>query len=284
MSAKNVRIVFSKPDESSGFFSNYFSMLTTIHVCVNNGLLPYVDCSNTWFNPTCDFDKNTVLDKSINPWNWWFIQEESEENRKYPETGITRGNLSHTPKEFIVNPILPELRAVAHTYCKIKSHILEEEEVLYKHYIEGKTTLGILARGTEMLFSHQEHSKVAIETWPSVIKYLLEQNPSIENIFLVSDDIKIIEKILEAYPQVKYIKHFFRSTDKTEHKLRPVFVPWWLYPLDGDILEHRKRIGEECLIQTRLLSKCDYFVGSYSGMTNAVNFFRETPFKNNYII
>lgn len=282
MSVNYGRISFSRPSDSGGFFSNYFSVLSTMGICLSRGLIPYVDATNTWFNPTCNFIDDSVSDVTINPWDWWFIQEK-EEGATFVELGLDRGGITHVPSEFSNYYALPLMREVADRHCKIKFNILEEEELLYEQHIKNKNTLGILARGTEMLVHHPEYPKVFPSTWPGVIKFVLDRHPDIGNIFLVSDDRRIIESVLEAYPEVKYLEHFFRSSNQTEEELSNKVSPWWLFSPDGNP-DHRKRVGEEALIQTRLLSKCNYFVGSHSGMSNAVNFFRKIPFKANYLI
>lgn len=276
------RISFSAPSDSGGFFSNYFSVLSTMGVCLIKNLIPYVDSTNTWFNPTCDFENDIVLDSNINPWEWWFIQNK-EEGRGVVEVDLDRGGITHNPRQFPEHPNIPIFRAIAKDFCKIQPHILDEEQVLYEKYIEGRSTLGVLARGTEMLVNHLEYPKARAEAWPEIIKHCLDQNPDINNIFLVSDDSRIVESILAAYPQTKYLENFFRSTNQTEEQLANKYSPWWLFSPNSDP-NHRRRIGEETLIQTRLLSKCSHFVGSHSGMSNAVNFFREIPFKANYLV
>jgi hypothetical protein len=276
------RISFSKPSDSGGFFSNYFSVLSSIGLCVIKQSIPYVDSTNTWFNPTCDFKNDLVTDTTINPWEWWFIQNK-QEGKEIVEIGLDRSGITHNPREFTGHPNLPIFRRIARDFCKIQPHILDEEAMLYERHIERKVTLGILARGTEMLVNHLEYPKAPAEAWPEIIKYCLNQNPDINNIFLVSDDRRIIESVLSAYPQTQYLENFFRSGNQSDEELADKYSPWWLFSPTGDP-NHRKRIGEESLIQTRLLSKCPYFVGSYSGMSNAVNFFREVPFKANYLV
>jgi len=276
-------ITFSSPSDSSGFFSNYFSVLSTMKDCVVQNLIPYVDATNTWFNPTCDFQNNTVSDSSINPWDWWFVQNTKEQSNPFIEVSLNRHHIPHVPKDFMRLPDRSEFKVVANHYCPIKSHILEEEESLYKKHIEGKNTLGILARGTEMLVHHLEYPKTSANIWPEAVRTCLEQYPDIDNIFLVSDDKNIISSVVSAYPQTKYLEHFFRSTNQTEEELSDKYKPWWLTSPDNNP-NHRRRLGEESLIQVRLLSRCNYFIGSHSGMFNATTFFNETPFKHLYLI
>lgn len=272
-------VSFSRPSESSGFFSNYFTVLSSMKEALDVNLLPFVDTSKSWFNPTCDFENDTVIDSSINPWDWWFVQ--NKEGALAKSIGICRDHIIHNPRYFVEQPNLPYFREVAQKYCIIQPHILHEEEILFDGLIKGKTTLGVLARGTEMLQHHLEYPKIAAQEWPKVLKFCLDQHPDIDNIFLVSDDGEIIESLISAFPQIRFIPHFFRSTVQTREAFKNAKEPWWLHSLTGD-MSHRRRLGEECLIQARLLSRCDYFLGAHSGVTNAAHFFRNGPFKHSY--
>lgn len=178
---------------------------------------------------------------------------------------------------------MPHFVYLADEYCAIQPSILEEEDRLAKEYFEGKTTLGILARGTEMLTHHLEHQKVTIESWPRVVAHCLKNSPDVDNIFLVSDDRRIVESILDAYPETKYLPDYFRTTIQIEEEFKTGKEPWWLKSPTGDP-NHRKRLGEECLIQTRLLSRSQYLLGTYSGMTNAARFFKKGDFDHLYLI
>jgi hypothetical protein len=283
MKTKYGYIEFTDFSQGSGFYSNYFSVLSTIQDCTTKKLKPYVDASNTWFNPTYNVKDNTVSDLSINPWDWWFIQNKKEDITSSVKVGINRQHINHRPDFFVFSKSKSRFKALAKEFCAIKSYILEEEELLYKQYIENKNTLGILARGTEMLIHHPEYPKVITSSWPEIIKLCLSQNPDIDNIFLVSEDKEILKSIVNAYPETKYLEHFFRSTTQTRAELSHKGAPWWLSSPNGNP-NHRKRLGEESLIQIRLLSRCNYFLGSHSGMFNAVNFFNEIPFKEIYLI
>jgi hypothetical protein len=274
-------VAFGRPSESSGFYSNYFSVLSTIRQVVEQDLTPLINTTNSWFNPTCDFKEDVVTDPSINPWDWWFEQDLQEGN--ITPIGIERKFIFHNPSHFLTHTDLPYFRTLADKYCKIRSHILQEEEELHKWFLKGKTTLGILARGTEMLQHHKEYPKVGPQDWPGVIKFCLEQHPDVDNLFLVSDDVEIVKNILIAYPQVRFLSHYFRSSVQDKESFQNANEPWWLHSPNGNP-DHRRRLGEECLIQARLLARCQYFVGAYSGVTNAAHFFNNEPFRRSYLI
>jgi hypothetical protein len=275
-------IRFNNPGDSGGFFSNYFSVLSTLAICLKYKLIPYVDTSNTWFNPTCDFEQNKVQDSDINPWDWWFEQSLKSVNDAY-EIEIFRDFISQNPLTFNTQANLDYFRDLADNYLKIQNHIIEEENLLYEKYLKNKTTLGILARGTEMLLYHPEYPKVKLQSWSEIIEIYLNKNPHINNIFLVSDDNEIIDTIISKFPETIYLKHFFRKTNQPKEMIDNRFMPWWLISPTNDP-NHRKRLGEECLIQAKLLSRCEYFLGTCSGISNAVQFFNNNKFIKSNII
>jgi hypothetical protein len=269
-------------DKSAGFFSNYFSILSTFVSCLGEGLHPLVNTANTWFNPTYDFEKGVALDATINPWNWWFEQKSMTDGEFY-KVPIQRRHINQHPAHFVKETDFLYFRDLADKYCKIHSHILQEEEELYKWFLKGKTTLGILARGTEMLRHHKEYPKVEPQGWPKYIEFCLEQHPDIDNLFLVSDDMEIVNSIVTAFPQARFLPHYFRSSVQAKDLFQNANKPWWLHSPD-DNPNHRKRLGEECLIQAGLLGRCQYFVGAHSGVTSATHFFNKEPFKMSYLV
>lgn len=275
-------IRFNNPGDSGGFFSNYFSILSTLVICLKNELIPYIDASNTWFNPTCNFEQNNVQNSDINPWDWWFEQSLESVNDAY-EIEIFRDFISHNPLTFNTQLYLNHFRNLANNYLKIQNYIIEEENLLHEKYLKNKTTLGILARGTEMLLYHPEYPKVKLQSWPEIIEVYLNKNPNINNIFLVSDDNEIIDAIVSKFPETIYLKHFFRKTNQSKEMIDNKFMPWWLISPTNDP-NHRKRLGEECLIQAKLLSRCEYFLGTCSGVSNAVQFFNNNKFIKSNII
>lgn len=275
-------IRFTNPRNSGGFFSNYFSALSSSERCMRNNLIPYVDATNTWFNPTCNFEQDTVDDFTINPWNWWFKQSLDKEGLLY-EMGIDREPIVHNPLTFNTQTNLDYFRGISDTYFQIQDHILEEEEIFYRKYLENRINLAILARGTEMLLYHPEYPKVKLQDWSNIVEMYLKENPNIDNIFLVSDDNEIIDTITNKFPDTVYLRNFFRKTTQSSELIKDRYMPWWLNSPIGDP-NHRRRLGEECLIQARLLSRCQYFLGTCSGISNAVQFFNSNNFIKSSII
>lgn len=275
-------IKFNRPSDSGGFFSNYFSALSSSGVCIAEGIIPYIDCTETWFNPTCNFEEDTVSDTTINPWNWWFKQSIEPGSIVYG-IPLDRTPINHNPLTFSTQHSIDYFRAIAKDYFIVRDNILEEVEFFYKKYLENRINLAILARGTEMLVYHPEYPKVQLHSWADIIEKYLVDNPDIDNIFLVSDDSDIVNVIVEKFPDTVYLKHFFRKTTQSKEEIENKNKPWWLFSPTGDS-NHRKRLGEESLIQALLLSRCQYFLGTCSGISNAVQFFNSNNFIKSTII
>lgn len=278
--------IISFPDSRAGFSSDYLTVVTTYALCINSDLKPYVDTSNTWFNPTFNFEKGGAEDLSINPWNWWFDQQELDPTIPTHNIGYDRSLLSHDPRIFMSQNGVLLYSAMADVYFPPKQYIQDTIDNFYRENLLGKTVLGVVARGTENLHYHSEYPKVYANEWPDRIQQHLDLYPEIDTIFLgICDDNEILDAILERFPNAIYLKDMFRKTTQTqEDVLGNPKKMWWVTPTEGSVYDHRKRLGEECLVATKLLAKCDYFLGACSGMSNLAQFFNKKEFKASHII
>lgn len=279
-------VIISFPGASAGFSSDYLTVVSSYVLALNSNLRPYVDTSNTWFNPTFDFEKGVAEDSTINPWNWWFDQEELDTSIPTHNMGYSRDLIGHNPGMFMSQPGILLYAAVADSYLKPKQYIEDKIEKFYNENLLGKNVLGVVARGTENLFYHPEYPKVGANDWPDRIQEYLDKFPEIDTIFLgICDDNEILDAILNRFDNVVYLKDMFRKTTQTEEDvLGNTKKMWWVTPLEGSVADHRKRLGEECLVATKLIARCDYFLGAYSGMSNISQFFNKKQFKCSHIV
>lgn len=282
---KRCKIKFD--NTSAGFSSDYLTIVSSMVIALNQGYLPFIDSSNTWFNPTYDFPNKKVQDVNINPWDWWFDQSTEGIDENTPSFWIDRGVLRHNPINFMNQPTIDLCMETSQEHIKIKKYILDKIDRFYDENLKNKTSLGIVARGTEMLNAHPEYPKIQAEQWPHIIKEYIQNHP-IDVIFLVCDDNKILNSILNSFDNVIYLKDMFRQTTQSQQEINKTHNDeggvWWLTPLKGNILDHRKRLGEESLIATQLASRCDYFLGSCSGLSNLSQFFNNKKFKFSKIV
>lgn len=266
------RAFIKLPNHGSGFFSNYFSVLSMIIEANNKNLKPYVDLSNTaWveeYNPYID---NSPRQNSENPWDWWFDQEDLNPNDDFIEINYTRSNFDQNTKVW-KRKDLPNAKNIAKKYIKIKKEILEQVEYIYREYFDNKNVLGIMARGTEMNNIHPEFGNQNIDSWIKKTNRIINKHPNIDLLFIVSEDSEYIKIFLDNFKNVFYLKDIFRRTDESlEYTVK---YPLWPC-LDINRKNHCKKLGEEMLIQALLLSKCKYLIAKQCGTSSAAIFYSD---------
>jgi len=271
----------------SGFFTNYFYMLGFIYDAVNMGLKPYVNLNNTAFiedfNP---YDKNGQLYSEDtfmnhlpkdppNTWEWWFEQDALKDDDIIINIP---NNYSFNQRDKLWNrPDIPRFKQIANEYIHIKPHILNQIDNYYDSFLKNHIVLSVMARGCEMNLTHPEYGNQTIETYMRGTSETLKAHPEIDLIFLVTEDSNYIPIFLNKFPNTQYLKNVFRRTTETiEYMNRYKFWP----NLSSSRKNHRRLLGEECLVQTLLLSKCDYLVAKQCGTSSAAIFYANENLKD----
>ena len=100
------------------------------------------------------------------------------------------------------------------------------------------------------------------------IRKVLEERPEITKLFIVSEDTDYIELLTKEFPNSYHVPGVFRRTDETMEYVNRVHC----WPNVSTKREnHCKLLGEEVIIQTKLMGKCKYLFGRLSGVfTGAV--------------
>jgi hypothetical protein len=258
------------PSYGYGFFSNFFRILDHIKVCTEQGLEPYVDCSHTaWCNGFNPFKDKDAPPNSENPWDWWFEQEPLT-------TEPTKVELDHLifmhHTQVWKRPDVPEFRKVFRDHVNIKQHILDRIESIYNAEFKGKVVLGVMARGCEFNAGHPEFGNQTIDTWLNKTHEVLQEHKDIDRIFLVTEDSLYLKHFDTDYDNVFYLRDVFRRTDETLDYMNKYNL--WAIIADKRP-NHRKLLGEECLMQALLLSKCDYLICKICGTANGAIFFSD---------
>ena len=251
-----------------GFFSNYRMCLETL-IFLNKGNSlgkPYISWKKTtWvenFNPF----ENKICTSNENPFDWWFDQEIPN---KADSIHIIRGPkpgsiIDHSKHYFYEKDFLNLQQNVDKLYIKPKKHILDKINEIYDKEFKNEVVLGVVARGSEYNVLHPFYGVYGIDHYISEIKKVLESNPKITKIYVVSEETDYIEKINNAFSNVFYVPNVFRRTDETEEYITKVHC--WIN-VSKKRKNHTIQLGEECIIQTKLLGKCDYLCGRFCGLT-----------------
>jgi hypothetical protein len=264
------RAYIKLPSYGYGFFSNFFRILDHIKVATEQGLEPYVDCSETaWvegYNPFADAEppKNAG-----NPWDWWFDQEPL--TTKPTKVELDYLIFMHHTKVW-KRADVPEFRKVFQDHVKIKQYILDKVEDIYNREFKGKVVLGVMARGCEFNQGHPEFGNQTIDTWLNKTHEVLQEHKDIDRIFLVTEDCLYLKYFDAEYDNVFYLD-VFRRTDETLDYMNKFNL--WAIIAEHKRPNHKRLLGEECLIQALLLARCDYLIGKICGTFNAAVFFSD---------
>jgi hypothetical protein len=250
-----------------GFFSNYRICLEQlIHHHETNGIgKPYIDWSRTtWvegFNP---FESRTLIPNG-NPFDFWFDQHIPREGDSVVKcTNGPRPDLIDHGKHYFDEPNqLLRQQTIDKLYIKPKQFILDKIEDIFDKEFNGHVVLGVMARGTEYNLHHPMYGVFNVNDYIAEIRKILEENKEITKLFIVSEDMEYVEALKQAFPNSYFIENVFRRTDETMEYINRVHC----WPNVSTKREnHCQLLGEEVIIQTKLLGKCDYLFGRLSGI------------------
>jgi hypothetical protein len=241
-----------KRSPGTGLFSNVTFVLNHLKICKKLGFIPVVDMENY----------NTIYNEKIsikNTWNAWeyYFQQLSpydlKEVYKSKNVLITNDKFYHF---FRYNMNLDkELTQIFRDDISIEK-ILAKSIVSISKKFQHKRVLGIHFRGTS-------YKKTAGHPLPATKKQMLAitnkilNDNKIDKIFLVTEELSYLNFFKENFPEkLIYLKSCYRSNKDDAFKIYPRNL-------------HRYKLGREALIETVLLSKCDFFLYLSSNISSA---------------
>ena len=120
-----------------------------------------------------------------------------------------------------------------------------------------------MARGAEYNYHHPMYGVFDVNNYITEIQNILNTHPEITKIFIVSEESEYVNKIAEAFPYNYFMPNVFRRTDETMEYINRIHC-WCNVSTKRE--DHCKLLGEEVIIQTKLLGKCNYLFGRFSGI------------------
>jgi hypothetical protein len=261
-----------------GFFSNYRICLEELihHHETSNKDIPYISWANTtWVEKINPFE-NQIGPSDINPFDFWFEQptintDDVVKLNEYPSHKY--GTIIDHAQHYFDNEIeLNRQRTIDKLYIKPKQYILDKINKLYESEFKGHVVLGVMARGTEYNLHHPMYGVFDVNDYIREINKILNENPQITKIFIVSEDMEYINHLSEAFPSSYFIPNVFRRTDEDMEYINRVHC----WPNVSTKREnHCKLLGEETIIQATLLGKSDYLFGRLSGVLSGAVLWNE---------
>jgi len=249
----------------SGFFSNYRISLEKIMLHIErNGIgIPYIDWSHTlWLDSWNPITTPTPL-VNYNPFDFWFQQDIPENN-----DNIIEGQweipfiVDHAKDYFKYGNILLQ-QSIDKQYMIPKKHILDKIETIYENELKNEVVLGVMARGCEYNHFHPNYGIFQIDDYVREITKILNKNSQITKLFIVSEDGAYVDRLVKEFPNSYFVPDVFRRTDETMEHMNNIFF-WPNISLKRE--NQNRLLGEEVIIQTKLLGRCDYLFGRHSGV------------------
>ena len=270
--------IFNPNGIGSGFFSNYRIVLEKLmnFNSNSNGMIPYINWANTTFvdgfNPIIEngsvIGGDMVIDDTINPFDLWFDQE-NPYSLNIPLENIIISPIERTmlidhTKHYFNEPELLKQQEIDKLYIRPKQYILDKIDEIYEKEFKGHVVLGVMARGSEYNYWHGNiYGIFGANDYVREIKKILEAKPEITKLFIVSDETDYVNALHEAFPNSYFVPDVFRRTDETMEYINR--VPCWMN-VSTKRENHCSLLGEETIIQTKLLGKCNYLFGRRCGI------------------
>lgn len=247
-----------------GFAGNIFITLGALTYLGTDDQL-HVDMET---NECCCTQEGEFLHETYNPWEYYFNQPSLLPNESYnhmtslipanPSGGLYYNNQNSfmDPSKFI------SLKEKFFKNFQIKEYLTKEIDDFYIKNIKNKHTLGVQVRLTD--YTHNGHNFPPVESYIQKINKILQSDPSIEQIFLATDDGKIISTIEQSIPvPIIYWPGMFRADNKNLH-----LTPYERFKDTRDL--HRYNLGVECMKEIFILSKCDQLLKAYTSSMSII--------------
>jgi len=239
-----------------GFAGNIFITLGALSF-VNDCDRLHVDMETN--ECVCTVNTDTQLHNTDNSWEYYFDQITINDGDEVTHMNslVSGGGLSYNDTNSFMNPDdYITLKDKFFNNFKIKGYINDEINKFYTDKLEGKITLGVQIRLTD--YTHGGHNFPPFESYVNRIKEILLENPEIEQIFLATDDGKVIPRLKEVLDiPVIHWEDMFRADEVNLH-----LNPYERFKSSRDL--HRYVVGIECMKEIFTLTKCDYLLKAYT--------------------
>mgnify|MGYP006133823253 CR=1 FL=1 len=248
---KNKSFLVINRSPGAGIFSNVTFVINYFLYSKKRDLIPMVDMENF---PTIYNEKNKI-NYTLNAWEYYF-----QNLNKYKLKDIYKSkNVYFTDSNFIkgmhldinTNNLRKNFRII-----KIKKQLLKKEKNYYdKNFLKTDKILGVHFRGSTYKTARGHAFPPTIKIMKEEIKKVLNEY-NYNKIFLVTEETEYLREIKKEFGNICYYYNSFRMNKLDSFKI---------YPRKN----HRYKLGEETIIETLTLSKCDGLIFIKSNVISA---------------
>ncbi len=248
---KNKSFLVINRSPGAGIFSNVTFVINYFLYSKKRCFIPIVDMENF---PTIYNEKNKI-DYTRNAWEYYF-----QNLNKYKLKEVYKSkNVYFTDSKFIegmhldtnVNNLKKNFKII-----KIKKNLIKKEKKYFnKNFLRTDKILGVHFRGSTYKTARGHAFPPTIKIMKEKIREVLDKN-NYNKIFLVTEEMKYLEEIKREFGDTCYYYNSFRMNKLDSFKI---------YPRKN----HRYKLGEETIIETLTLSKCDGLIFIKSNVISA---------------
>ena len=205
----------------------YVDMETNSCVCTEDNFNKF-DTHNCW---------EYYYDQMKKPNNWYNTVTNTSEKAMLNYTKVHLGDYSDLQYRFNNN-------------FKLKDYLQAELDDYYHKNLKGKITLGVQIRLTDMV---KHHNVSPLSKYLIKIREILNENPSIEQLFVATDDHRAIEEVSKHISiPIIYHQAFRASADD------PQTDPYDRMKNNREF--HKYNLSKECIKEIYTLSMCNSFL------------------------
>jgi hypothetical protein len=246
---------------TAGFFSNITFILNNLKICEEMKFIPIIDME---YYPSL-YNELKIFKNTKNSWEYYF-----EKLNKYSLNEVYNSkNVYLSPFTFQKEMSIDMTNNRISKYInrlKVKKEILNKiNNFSEKNFIKKNKILGVHFRGSTYKTARGHGFPLTIDLMIKNIETLI-QNFNYEKIFLVTEEQKYLDALKKKFKNKIIFYNSFRMGQLDSFKI---------YPRKN----HRYHLGEEILIETILLSKCDGLTFIKSNVTSAAILFAKKQIK-----
>ena len=258
---KNKIFYVVRRDPTAGFFSNITFILNHLKICEDMNFIPIIDMKNY---PSLHNEIN-IIKNTKNSWEYYF-----EKLNKYSLNEVYKSkNVFLSSKKFQKKMFIDMTNDKISRYfgkIKIKKEILQKVDNFYKKkFKKNYKILGVHFRGSTYKTARGHGFPLTKDLMIKNIQFLLKKF-NYDKIFVVTEEQEYLKVLKENFREKLIYYNSFRMKKLDSFKI---------YPRKN----HRYLLGEEILIETVLLSRCDGLTFIKSNVISAAIMFAKKKIK-----
>jgi len=246
-----------KRSPGSGFFSNFVYVINHIRIAKIYNLIPIIDMQN--YKTIYNDDQKL---KKINAWNYYFqninqyklSEVYKSKNVLFSSNIFDKKKYFHLPEINRNLKLKNEFKKIKNKHINVNNNIKKKSEIFLKKFKNYKI-LGIHLRGTSYKNAPKHHFPIPDNLGIEICKKLI-QKYKYDKIFLITEELKYLEKYKNIFGEKLIFYDSFRSYKNDAFKIYPRKL-------------HRYKLGEEILIETLILSNCDGIISNLTNVSSA---------------